>query len=185
MPVTFVRISSSSYDFLKKKKISLPAEKASAPPSTVEQPQARCWQEFPELPVTPVAGGELVREISRDAGGWEDGLFISSRLENVCSCQGQCGFMTLELLRHHCFLWTTYSSFIRRMVVWWETSASQKVHSALQHKHLEGSVPFIAPLWRTLWPNFPFPHPTSFLKTEKCLRNALALSPRLALLVMY
>lgn len=32
----------------------------------MEQPQARCWQDFPDLPVIPVAGGELARGVSRE-----------------------------------------------------------------------------------------------------------------------
>lgn len=153
----------------------------------MEQPQARCWQEFPDLPVTPVAGGELVRGVSRDAGGREDGLFISPCLENVCGCQGRCVFVTLELPCQHCFLWTTYSSFIRSMVAWWETSSSQKVSSALLHKHLEGSIPFIPPLWRALCPNFLFFFPSPFFSKdwEMPQECTCSLSPSLALPVMY
>lgn len=54
--------------------------------------------------------------------------------------------VTLELPLLHCSLWATHSSFIRGMVAWRETSSSQKVSSALLHKHLEGSIPFIPPL---------------------------------------
>ena len=63
-------------------------------------------------------------ERNEQGQGGEDSLFVSTTLENACGCQCRCVFMTLELPLWHHSLRAAYSSFIGRMLAWWETAFS-------------------------------------------------------------
>lgn len=144
----------------------------------MEQAQARCWQGFPDLPVTPSAGGELVRGISRD-GGDEKIVWLFLLAWKMCVA-----------VRADVFLWhlsclsgTAPCGLHTHLLSegWWRGERQPLHRKSAQH--------CCTSIWRaqfllSLLSEEPFAQIfffffflPSFLKAEKCLRNALALSP--------
>lgn len=158
----------------------LPVEHVTALPNAMERLQVRYWQDFPNFPLTPIAGGELARVISRDR-------------EEKMVCLFLLGWKMCVAVRAEVFFW--HSSCLSVTTPWelhthllsggcWRGERHPLHRKSAEYFCTDIRMTrlfFFSPSLKNPLRIFPFffsfPFFLSFLKAEKCLRNALAHSP--------